>query len=379
MSLDTPSRDIVPSEGNLALILTQLQSEPFASDALRAAAAQLHRVIDEGNEAQRFLTVIVRTQGNRLEPLKDALLCLAGQSVQDFDVVLVVHSEDEEAIAAVTSIHARLEPSFKDRVALEVVRGGARALPLNKGLESASGRYVSVFDDDDLLMGHWVESFLEASMQAPGTMLRAVSANQSIRPETWTNGAAGIRTLSWTQVEFPKHFVHIDHLLINRSPFMTWAFPRTLFFTLGKRFDEELAVCEDWDMILQGASLCGVTEVHELTSIYRRWQRGDSSYLVHHRSEWLDSENRVRDRLEASPLLLPPGSVSQVKDLLGRIDVMARYGLLFKGPHLRQPLDYLWVASQPLVNVALKTYLFGRRIKRKVAIVTKRLKRRLVH
>ena len=40
-----------------------------------------------------FLSVVMRTQGKRLESFKDALLCLASQTDQDFEVVVVEHAK----------------------------------------------------------------------------------------------------------------------------------------------------------------------------------------------------------------------------------------------------------------------------------------------
>jgi glycosyltransferase involved in cell wall biosynthesis len=362
-------------ESNLVQLLRSLRARAGVDQSVADACVALERTLAPSTDDLPFLSVLVRTQGNRLAPLKDALLCLAGQTDQDFEVILLVHSEDDAAIAEVTHLVARLEPTFRERVRLDVVKGGARAVPLNIGLADARGRFVSVFDDDDLLMGHWVESFRAGAIRAPGSMVRSLSANQWVRPEIWHGDVAGVRTTSWPTVEYPPKFNHVDHMLVNRSPFMTWAFPRTLFSSLGLRFDEELFVCEDWDVIMQGAALCGVENVSELTSIYRRWHSGDSSYIVHRRSEWIGSEERVRDRLDSLPLLLPPGSVESLRTLLGRVDVVARYGLLFKGARLRQPLDAIWVSAQPAVNVALKTRIRLLRAKARVRRPRARLRR----
>ena len=50
--------------------------------------------------ARPFLTVLVRTQGKRIEPLRDALLCLAAQSDQDFEVIVLDHDSEPDAAAA---------------------------------------------------------------------------------------------------------------------------------------------------------------------------------------------------------------------------------------------------------------------------------------
>lgn len=341
-------------ESNLVELLRDLSSRPAAAPDLVEAAGALIATLKAPQAPRRFLTVLVRTQGNRIEPLKDALLCLEGQTCQDFDVVILVHSQDADAVAQVRSVVERLEPGFGERVRLDVVPAGARAVPLNVGLGDVTGRYVAVFDDDDLLFGHWVESFKNAELLNSGRMLRAVAANQWVKPEPWSGDIQGMRTTSWPAVEFPAHFDHPEHLLLNRSPFMTWAFPAELFERIGVRFDEELAVCEDWDVILQGASWCGVTEVPELTSIYRRWKRGDSSYLVHDRSEWEASEQRVRDRLDSRVLPLSPGSASTIAKALVEAAVLRRYAVMFRGDALRQPLALLFRAAQPAAHFAVR-------------------------
>ena len=37
-------------------------------------------------------------------------------------------------------------------------------------------------------------------------------------------------------------------------------------------FDDELAVLEDWDMLLNAALLCGVASTPEVTSLYREME-----------------------------------------------------------------------------------------------------------
>src|SRR5699024_9550868 len=141
------------------------------------------------------------------------------------------------------------------RVRLVDVRGGGRARPLNVGIELARGHYISVFDDDDLVLANWVEGFLAASVSAEGKLLRSLVATQTVVPEQWSQDAHGFRSMSWPKAEYARSFDLYDHLIVNHSPFMSWAFPSHLFSMLGVRFDEQLAVCEDWDVILQGSLL----------------------------------------------------------------------------------------------------------------------------
>ena len=310
-----------------------------------------------------FLTVLLRTQGMRLEPLKDALLCLQGQSSQDFEVIVLVHDALPENADEVTRIVDRQTPAFRERIRVLAVKGGSRAVPLNVGVEAADGHYLAVFDDDDLLFAHWVETFENEAAQNDGRLIRAVVANQSVEPELWPDDQDGFRTLSWPKPEYPEVFDQLNHLLVNYSPFMSWAFPRELFFLYGVRFDEELLVCEDWDVILRGSLLCGVDDVPELTAVYRRWSGAPSSYSLHSSAEWLTSEQRVIERVDRSVMMLPPGSMRRARAVLANADILYAHRHLFQGNQLRWPLGLGWRMATPAIKLAVRARNRVRRLR----------------
>ena len=115
----------------------------------------------DSDAGEPFLTVVVRTQGARTATLREALLCLSAQSLQDFEVCVVGHDLDAERQLAVERVIADLHDDMRGRVRLVRVAGGTRATPLNAGFANARGRYIAAFDDDDLLLGSWVETFEE--------------------------------------------------------------------------------------------------------------------------------------------------------------------------------------------------------------------------
>jgi hypothetical protein len=191
-------------------------------------------------------------------------------------------------------------------------------------------------------------------LHGTGRMLRGIVANQKVTPEVWPHGEAGFRTFSWPAAEYPQTFQPLRHLVVNYSPFMSWAFPRSLFHVLGVRFDEELTVCEDWDVILRGSLLCGVDEVHALTAIYRRWEGGVSSYTLHSTESWRASEQRVIDRINGSVISLPPGSMQEIRSMLLFNEALVRYRFLFKGDELRRPVAVLWRTASPVVRILVR-------------------------
>lgn len=316
----TTEENIRPSlldQSSFVSLLDTIMGEPNVSSGFRSALDQVKALITrEPEPGQPFLTVLLRTQGHRIEPLKDALLCLAAQTDEDFEVILIDHDADADGAAAARAAVAEQPELFRERIRVLEVKGGTRSSPLNAGVRAANGRFIAVYDDDDILFGNWVEAFHDAARRSEGRMLRALAATQRVAPERWPNDHAGFRTTSWPNAEYAASFDLIDHLRVNHSPFMTWAFPRVLFTEFGVEFDEELPVCEDWDMILRGATICGVEDVTQLTAIYRRWEGGHSSYTAHSNDIWRSSEQRVIDRLDDAALLLPRGSVTRIRKLL---------------------------------------------------------------
>ncbi len=294
-------------------LLRQQSIESEFAERLRAVKSAL----TTSEDARPFLSVLLRTQGRRIEPLKDALLCLSGQTDEDFEVILIDHAAEPEDAAEVRAIVAHQRPSFRSRIQVIDVKGGTRATPLNVAVKAANGRYLAVYDDDDLVFGNWVEEFHTASRFGEGRLVRSIVATQKVRPESWANGAAGFRSLSWPKAEYAKTFDQLAHLRSNHSPFMSWAFPEVLFSKFGLEFDEKLSVCEDWDMILRGSLLCGVDQADSLTAIYRRWEGGASSYTAHSTTAWRESEARVITKLDRGSVIFPPGTIEQIRNLMG--------------------------------------------------------------
>jgi glycosyltransferase involved in cell wall biosynthesis len=343
------------NQSSLSLFLKDFSAPSDVDEAVVNAAAALNEAIwSKSKQSEYFLTVLVRTQGKREEALKDALLCLASQTDSDFHVVILAHDAKGKNAAMLERIVARQEPSFRDRINIVPVKGGSRAKPLNVGIGHIRGNYVSVFDDDDLLFANWVEVFKEGANASPGTVQRAISAAQHVKPETWPQGGDGYRTVTWPEVPYPETFEILDHFEVNKSPFMSIAFPAIIFTKLGLRFDEELSVCEDWDLILQAALLCGVNSLKELTSIYRMWDGVETSYTKHSEDSWRASEAKVKARVNDKVQLIPIDTVDRIREFLSAKDAIENYGILFKNSKLRKPFVYMIKILSPGVRFSVR-------------------------
>lgn len=252
-----------------------------------SAIASLQRALgsailaDDGAEPDApFLSVVVRTMGDRIECLRDALLCLAGQVDEDFEVIVMVHNPASSG--AVDAVRALVQEEVGDleaRVRVEVAVGGGRSRPLNAAIDIIRGHYVAFFDDDDLVLAHWVSTFREASAVAWGRVLRAIVVDQPCHFEMWGNGAGGLVAAGALDAVYRERFSLLEHVVGRSAPLHSFAFPRRTFTSLGLRFNEEIPVMEDWDFELRAIRFLGVHSVEVVTGVYRRHPDSDSAAL----------------------------------------------------------------------------------------------------
>ena len=270
-------------------------------------------------ETTPFLSVLVRTQGKRMSTFVETLLSLAAQTVQDFEVLVLAHDVEPDTIAELHGVVEWFDPDFAQRVRVVRVEGGGRAHPLNVGVREARGLYIAALDDDDIAFANWVSEFRQAARSKPGSAVRALVAEQPIESVPWGD-ADGYTPRGSTGIPFPDPFDLWKHMFENMSPFCGFAFPRSCFVDMGVRFDETLAVVEDWDVILQVALLCGVTDSAAVSSLYRRWLSPHSSFAAHGADEWNRARDKVLARIDARVIPLPPGALSRFHRLYDEVE-----------------------------------------------------------
>jgi 2-polyprenyl-3-methyl-5-hydroxy-6-metoxy-1,4-benzoquinol methylase len=263
-----------------------------------------------------FLSVLMRTQIGRRATIEEALVSLAAQTCDDFEVLILPHDAPREAMPDLLYLVDVFPQNFSQRVRIIPVFGGGRARPLNVGLAAASGDYVVILDDDDVVFGHWVERFKGMAARYPGRVLRAIVADQLVEQTTWNGDKPGYDVVGPPVDARAPKFEVIDHLLDNHSPNCGWAIPRSAFTDFGISFDESLSVLEDWDLLMRVVQWAGVASIEDITSLYRHWQVGDSSTSVHSNVEWERARMSVFAKLNSRPVLLPPHSVTRFKELV---------------------------------------------------------------
>ena len=265
---------------------------------------------DASSESAPFLSVLMRTQGRRPGAFKDALLCMAAQSRTDFEILVLAHDASAEQQAVIEGILADQSETLRGRLRMVPVIGGGRTAPLNAGVELARGSYIAFLDDDDLVMAHWVETFLNGAEECQGRLIvRALATEQTV--ETLPGG--DYRSTSWPSTRWDPKMDLLRHVVDNHSPLNSYAYPRAVFTEYGYRFDPELPVLEDWDLFVRVSSLLGVNDQQEVTSIYRRWPHHANSYSELAQADWPEMGWKVVARWDRLPFLLPAGSVTTLR------------------------------------------------------------------
>ena len=259
-----------------------LFSQPQLAKFIRRYVPQLEREVvrfsDPVVEGSPFLSVITRTQGTRIRTLRESLMCLAGQTCKDFELLLVIHSVVDSDYAAVEALVQEFPAAFQQRAILLRCTRAGRAAPLNDAAARVRGQYVAVLDDDELLDTR-VETFQTLALELPGSLLRAACARQDFSAAGPANDPTPPRALSWPTLSWPAQYDAVGHLYDNFTPFMSIGFPATLFRDLDLRFDELLTTTEDWDFTNRVGMLCGVVASPQVTSIYRWWTNGELFFL----------------------------------------------------------------------------------------------------
>ena len=253
-----------------------------------------------------FLTIITRTQGNRPEMLRECLLSLAAQSDEDFELILIGHKVSAEQDEQLKGIIAEQPASLQNKIRYLTLDHGSRTTPINFGFAHAHGSYVAVLDDDDIVFDHYVEAFHKSAEQGYGPLLHSYVVLQPWMTLETEHGLA-LYSAGAPYDFYCRDFHMVRQFEDNKCPLMGIAFPAIYFQKYGIIFDEGCNIREDWDYIMRLASLVGVTDIPEVTALYRAWQNAPNSSTLHNAQEWEDNYSFLSERFKQMPVLIPAG------------------------------------------------------------------------
>lgn len=262
-----------------------------------------------------FLSVILRTQGNRPLGLQEAFLSLRAQSHQDFEVIVIAHKATAEGKQRIKDIIESQPMSFCPRIRYLELDEGTRTTPINVGCANATGHYLAIYDDDDLLFDNWVEEFYKSAKVNDGKILHAF-----VLAQKWKATEQGFVSVGAPSSQFCHTFDFLSQLVVNKCPLMGLAFPAYLFHQMGFRFNEALNVTEDWEYFMRAVPLTGIADIETPTSIYRLWTNAESSYTLHSQTLWDNTYQEIQTCMDQRLLLVPRGYPKHLISLIQRVN-----------------------------------------------------------
>jgi SAM-dependent methyltransferase len=137
----------------------------------------------KGRPKEPFLSLLVPTDAESWPEIEDLLTSLAAQSCDDFEVLLLVPTDEHGA--GVAAGVAAFEEGFASRVEIVPVAGEGRDRLVEVGRARARGQYLSVLEPPAVVFAHHIEVLSNLAASAPGRVLQTRTAYQApgTRPE----------------------------------------------------------------------------------------------------------------------------------------------------------------------------------------------------
>ena len=258
-------------------------------------------------------SIIMRTQGKRIPLMEQSIVSLLAQEVQDFELVVVAHNAEKDALEKIKGLIEDFGPQLENRVSFISVEGGLRGVPMNVGINSSKGDYVAFLDDDDLVFAHWLSAFQECIKDNLGKIVRSRCVDRFVSNDE--NEAIPSYVLSGLEDVRSSTFSFTSHFFISQTVLHQYATPREKIIE-GKSFvDESLPVVEDWDFLLRNAELLGVADTGQITGIYNRWVNKGSSLHDFDPGTWSDYHRQIFMRFNERGVYIQPGELLDIYKL----------------------------------------------------------------
>jgi len=202
-----------------------------------------------------LVSVILPTL-NRPRGLERALQSLREQRLADFEVVVVNDGGPDPA-----HVLERFRDLLLVPLAHERNKGAAAAR--NTGLAAARGRYVAYLDDDDIIFPQHLQGLVRALETAPQ---KAAYADAELA--STVENDTGVEVVD-RRVVYSCEFDPASLLVSNYIPLPCIMHEKALLARAG-RFNEQLAVFEDWDLWIRLSLQTGFLHLPGVSAQYRK-------------------------------------------------------------------------------------------------------------
>lgn len=224
---------------------------------------------------------IIVTTVDRPQLLQDAVRSVLGQSLPDFELIVV--NDGGPDLAALLE---KLDPLQRiAQLSLPGRSGPGRAR--NAGIRRATGQFVCFLDDDDLYHPDHLATLHQGLLASPDALVYAdaVVHHEIIDGDTRriVNSAA-----PWHHELFIKQRLWIHNFI----PVQVFAVRREALLAVGG-FDEELRAFEDWDLLLKLAAQHDFIHIPRVTSEIRMRPQSGA-----HRSQSVKSDRSEPEIIE---------------------------------------------------------------------------------
>lgn len=262
------------------------------------------------------LDVIVRTIEGRLHYLRDALYSLVALTYPEVRAIVCVDHSSEAYADQVRELAGHLEGLLDVMVAVVPPHEAHRGRPLNRGLELASGEFVSFLDDDDVYYPSFGDALIGCLRDHPEVVV-AYGVGQVVRgqPAPW-----GFQALTHVK-RYEEPFDRAHLFVENYIPINTLVARREPLRQAGIRFDEALPIYEDWAFLRELAARFEFRFVDALVSEYRLRNDGSNAVPEGLEERWAVTGAQVRERYRAQPVRV---AAHELVDLYERARLLER-------------------------------------------------------
>jgi glycosyltransferase involved in cell wall biosynthesis len=245
---------------------------------------------DQQQTAGSPVVSIILPTFNRLQYLPEAIASIVGQTFKDWELLIADDGSDPETRAYLDTLDA---PSVK---LIRLQHTGKPAVVRNTALREARGEYVAFMDSDDVWMPQKLATQI-ASLRIHGdcawshTKFLLVDANRTpIREMPAADGWILRRLLNVETV------IALPSVVVRRA----------LLDQVGG-FDEELVMCEDFDLWLRLAAQGPVDAIDEPLTLVRR-------HVEHYGS----AATSLRDSIRVLDKVLRSGTAAHYQSIIRR-------------------------------------------------------------